>query len=89
MVRIEIDIMTNKKIYYACPYCWKLGNSRRATNRYKNGTIIKSARPTTHSHSNETGHTDMEPGWSTHRSTHCTFDCKSVELVVSDNTIKL
>ena len=42
-----------------------------------------------HTHSNETGHTDMGLGWQTHRMSHCLKNDASVNLIVNKDTIRL
>ena len=52
MVEIEIFKLTPNKIFYKCPYCWKVGKKTINNNYFKNGNIIKSAIPSIHHHGN-------------------------------------
>ncbi len=86
MVEIDIFKLTPKKIYYKCPFCWKVGRKTTNTNYFKNGNIIKSAIPTIHHHGNGFNQTDYPIGYKFNRGSHCLFNRGSVDLIISENT---
>lgn len=86
MISIEAFQISNKKIYYICPFCWTNGKNYFNTNTFKNGKICESRLPSIHHHGNET----KELGdFVTHRSNHCNFSNEDVQINITENTERI
>ncbi len=86
MVDVIAKIITSKKIFYECPFCYsnKSGSKTYSSNRLKNGRVAISRIPTIHHHGNE--HQTTEGNWTTHRTSHCCYNDEGVMIHITDET---
>lgn len=79
--------ITEKKIYYECPYCYTLPSGKVVFSPYKkNGSIYKTAKKTIHNHGNDTG--KLENRYFC-RFGHCTSpENGEIKIIVNDDTSK-
>tara|TARA_R110002072_G_scaffold41120_2_gene115947 strand:- start:7451 stop:7726 length:276 start_codon:yes stop_codon:yes gene_type:complete len=78
--------ITEKKIYYKCPFCFSNKNMTRTygTNFFKNGRPANRC-ATIHHHGNETQALD---NFETSRSSHCSYSDGEVRILITDDTIR-
>lgn len=80
--------ITSTEIFYKCKNCYTLPSGKVVNSNYKkNGTILKTAKPTIHIHGNNKDFSNRIE----HRSSHCSFKNtnSNIEILIDDNTIKL
>ena len=81
---VECSVLTEKKIYFNCPYCWSNGKGKQFnTNKFKNGKV-STRKPTIHHHGNPDGFNNRLE----RRSSHCPFYKGEFVIEINDNTIK-
>jgi len=87
MVEVFAKMITKRKIFYDCPYCWttKGGNIIYDTQYFKNGNIAQNRIPTVHSHGNDSQEIEMVE-WEEYRGSHCTICNDSVCIKITENT---
>ncbi len=84
MTEIIASKVSEKKIYYKCPFCWTNQKGRQFNSKYfKNGKEAVGRFPTTHHHGNETQKLD---NFTTSRSSHCSFVKGNIDLIINDST---
>ena len=79
--------ITANEIFYKCKNCYTLPSGKVHNSNYKkNGTIIRTAKPTIHIHGNDGDFSNRIE----YRSSHCSFKTNSnIEILIDDDTIKL
>jgi hypothetical protein len=77
--------ITSTEIFYKCKNCYTL--PKVVNSKYKkNGTILKTAKPTIHTHGNNKDFSNRIE----YRGSHCSFKTNSnIEILIDDNTTKL
>ena len=85
-ILVHSSEMDATKIYYKCPFCYTIGNSRRiqATPFKKNGDRYATAKPTIHHHGNR----DYKLG-TYDKISHCSINKKRLSIVVDCNTRRI
>ena len=88
MIEVEATEITERKIFYTCPFCFTNKKRDIFDSRYlKNGRIAKNRVPTRHHHGNEMR--TIEGEWETHRTTHCTVNKECVLIKITENTKRI
>ncbi len=88
MLEVVAKKITDKKIFYECPYCFtnKAKTNTYSSKFYKNGREAVGRIPTIHHHGNE--HQTTEGNWTTHRCSHCRVNDEGVNIHITDETIR-
>tara|TARA_R110002073_G_scaffold253583_2_gene416315 strand:- start:222 stop:482 length:261 start_codon:yes stop_codon:yes gene_type:complete len=86
MISLEASKISEKKIWYECPFCFTNGKNFFNSNMFKNGKVSVVRKPTIHHHGNETQKLE---NFTTTRTSHCNFNKEEVEINITDNTIRI
>ena len=74
--------ITNNQIFYECKNCYTLPSGKILNSKYKkNGNILKTAKPTIHSHGNDGNFQNRIE----YRGNHCLFknnNNKNIEILI-------
>lgn len=86
VLNVNALYVSNKKIYYECPFCWtsKINKKQYCSNYNNTGRKIKSRIPTIHHHGNEKQQTGIK--FNTQRSSHCLFNDSQVCIQIHEDT---
>jgi len=88
MMEVEADLITKRKIFYKCPFCWtNKGKLKYYDSQYfKNGNIAPNRIPMMHSHGND--EQTIEGNWETTRGSHCERIEGNLIIHITDNTAR-
>lgn len=88
MIDVIAKTITDKKIYYECPFCFtNKSHSKTYSSKFmKNGREAINRIPNIHHHGNE--HQTTQGNWTTHRCSHCCYNTEGVMIHITDATVR-
>jgi hypothetical protein len=89
MIEVEAAEITDRKIFYNCPFCFTNNKRDRTFDSpfLKNGRRGKNRVPTRHHHGNEMQ--TVIGNWETHRTSHCSVNSECILIKITDNTKRI
>tara|TARA_R100001244_G_C5159460_1_gene130810 strand:+ start:284 stop:550 length:267 start_codon:yes stop_codon:yes gene_type:complete len=85
MVEVQATLITKRKIFYECPFCWstKKGDTIYDSQYFKNGKVAENRFKTTHAHGNDTQEFENREE---HRGSHCIIYNAPICIMINDET---